>query len=49
MENKFTLKAHKLTNQIVPVDHQVKRNDSPIGKDNYVVWLYIGAKGSGRA
>jgi GTPase SAR1 family protein len=48
MENKFTLKAHKLTNQIVPVDHQVKRNDSPIGKENYVVWLFIGAKGSGK-
>ena len=48
MENKFTLKAHKLTGQIVPVDHQVKKNDSPIGKDNYVVWLYIGAKGSGK-
>jgi guanylate kinase len=48
-ENKFTLKANKLTNQIVPVDHQVKQNDSPIGKDNYVVYLFVGSKGSGKS
>jgi hypothetical protein len=48
MENKFTLKANKLTSQIVPVDNQVRQNDSPVGKDNNIVYLFIGAKGSGK-
>lgn len=48
MENKFTLKPNKLTQQLIKVDNQVKINDSPIGKDNYCVYLFIGAKGSGK-
>jgi len=48
MENKFALKPSKLTQQLMKVDNQVKLNDSPIGKDNYVVYLFIGAKGSGK-
>ena len=48
MENKFSLKANKLTAQIIPLDKQVKNNDSPIGKENNVVWLFCGAKGSGK-
>ncbi len=45
----FELTKNKLSNQIMPYDHQVKKSDDPLPRSAGIIWIMSGKKGSGKS
>jgi Cdc6-like AAA superfamily ATPase len=45
----FELTKNKLSSQIMPYDHQVKKSDDPLPQSAGVIWIMSGKKGSGKS